>query len=372
MKHRGLHSLAWTVLFTSAILLSVVPGRHSAAVAGASAVYLPMVVSSQSQGETPQPTATNTQTPTSQPTATATEQSTIIPTPTPSATPTQEVTNTATATPTPTATLTMQPTATATSTSTPKVTATVTATRTPTATATRTPTATATRTPTATATRTPTATATRTPTATATLQPSGVHVLANYSHYLDSIDYLHVVGEVQNNTNDNLRFVRISAAFYNSNGQLLDTDFTYTFLDTLPAGEKTCFNLQLPKPANWSYYEFANVEYWDDADPPPNLSISNHSGSYDSTFGWYEVVGKVTNNEGQRVEYVSPVGTVYNQAGTVLGCTLTYVDSTHLDPGQKSPFDMLFVGRDFKAVKSYRLQVDANSTNYQRWLEERK
>lgn len=195
-------------------------------------------------------------------------------------------------------------------------------------------------------------------------------MLSNHSYFVDSIDYLHVVGEVQNNSNKNIRFIKVSAAFYTANGQLVDTEFTFTLLNNLPAGDKTCFNLLLPEPTNWANYEFAPVEYWDDAAPPLDLAITNDDGDYNNTFGWYEVTGQVTNNQSQRVEYVSPVGTVYNQAGTVLGCAFTYVDSTHLDPDQKSSFDMLFVGRDFKGVRSYRLQVDANPTNHRRWLEE--
>lgn len=185
-------------------------------------------------------------------------------------------------------------------------------------------------------------------------------MLTNDSHYVDSVAYLHVVGEVQNNTNRNLRFVKVSAAFYDSNGGLVDTEFTYTSLEILPKHDKTCFHLLLPEPANWSYYEFANVEYRDDAESPPDLAISNHSGSYNSTFGWYKIIGKVTNNEADRLEYVSPVGTVYNNTGTVLGCAFTYVTGTHLDPGQTSTFEMNFVGRDFKGVKIYRLQADGN------------
>ena len=335
-----LRTLAWPVLLATTIIINVWPSRPSVAVDSYSYVHLPIVIGSRNHGESPTSTATSTQAVTSEPNATATDQSTVTPTSTLTTTPTHGATTTATAT----------------TTSIP--------THTPTITATRTPTSTPTRTPTSAPTRTPTSTAT------ATNQPSGVFVLSNHSYYVDSIDYLHVVGEVQNNSNKNIRFVQVTAAFYNANGQLVDTEFTFTLLNTLPPGDKTCFNLSLPEPTNWANYEFAPVEYWDDAAPPLDLTITNDNGDYDNTFGWYEITGQVTNNESQRVEYVSPVGTVYNQAGTVLGFALTYVDSTHLNPDQKSSFDMLFVGRDFKGVRSYRLQVDANPTNYRRWLQE--
>lgn len=207
---------------------------------------------------------------------------------------------------------------------------------------------------------TPTPTPTNTPTPTATSIPQEVRILSNHFHYVDSIDYLHIVGEVLNNSSDLLRFVKITVNIFNSSGQLLDTDFTYIHLDNLPAWDKTCFNLALPEPAGWSYYEFEAPTYLTDGSPLPNLTILNASGSYNLTFGWYEIIGQVRNDHDSRVEYVSPVGTVYNSSGTVVGCDFTYVSSTHLDPGQTSSFKMTLSGRDYSDVTSYRLQVDGN------------
>ncbi len=79
-----------------------------------------------------------------------------------------------------------------------------------------------------------------------------VILLDNHSSFVDSIDYLNIVGEVQNSTRNYLTFVRIAASFFNSSGQLLDTDFTYIYLDNLPPGEKTCFNIFLEHIAGWS------------------------------------------------------------------------------------------------------------------------
>jgi hypothetical protein len=188
----------------------------------------------------------------------------------------------------------------------------------------------------------------------------GVYVLNNYSAYVDTIGYLHIVGEVQNATASHLRFVKITANIFNSSGKLLDTDFTYTHLDNLPAGHKTCFHFSLEEPAGRSYYEFEAPTYWTDGVPLPNFAVFNDSGSYNSTFGWYEIIGQVRNDHGTRVEYVSPVGTVYNAPGVVVGCDFVYVNSTHLDPGQTSSFEMTFSGRNYTDVASYRLQVDGD------------
>jgi hypothetical protein len=190
--------------------------------------------------------------------------------------------------------------------------------------------------------------------------PPSVQILQNHSYYVDSIDYLHVVGEVLNNTGNNLRFVEIWVNVFNGSGQLLDTDFSYILLDNLPAWDKTCFEVSLSEPSGWAYYQFEAPIYWTDGDPLPNLTILNDSGSYDPTFGWYQIIGQVRNDHGSRVDFVSPVGTVYNASGKVVGCDYTYVNSTNLDPGQTSSFRMTFFSRNYADVTSYRLQVDGN------------
>lgn len=198
-------------------------------------------------------------------------------------------------------------------------------------------------------------------TPTQTPLPSGVYVLPNHSFYQTSWGSLHIVGEVMNNTSSHLTFVKISANLFSSGGQLLDTDYTYTYLDDLPAGHKTCFDvLFLDPPSGWSYYEFETPAYWTSGEPLPNLTVLNDSGSYDPTDGDYKIVGQVRNDHGSRVEYVSPVGTLYNSSGIVVGCDYTYVNSTHLDPGQVSAFRIDYYGRDYGDVVLYRLQVDGN------------
>lgn len=197
------------------------------------------------------------------------------------------------------------------------------------------------------------------PTPTPTPEP-GVHILPNHSYYVDSINYLHVVGEVQNNTSDNLRFVRIFINIYNSNGQFIETDYTYIDLNNLPAWDRTCFDISLEEPSDWSYYQFEPPSYWTDGHPLPNLTVINDSGKYNPTYGWYEIIGQVRNDHGSRVNYVSPVSTIYNASGAVIGCNFTYVNSTNLDPGQISSFEMTFSGRDFSDVANYRLQVDGD------------
>lgn len=60
-----------------------------------------------------------------------------------------------------------------------------------------------------------------------------------YSEY----DYYHLVGEVKNTGLLDCESVQIVAAFYDADGNLVGADYTYTTLDTVPAGGSSPFDL---------------------------------------------------------------------------------------------------------------------------------
>lgn len=189
----------------------------------------------------------------------------------------------------------------------------------------------------------------------------GVRVLPNHFSYVSIIGSLWIVGEVQNDTAQHLELAKVTANVFSSSGQLLTTAFSYIDLDTLPPGEKTCFDILVgAEPAGWAYYEFKPPTFQTTGGPWPNLAILNDSGSYNPTYGGYEIAGQVRNDHGTRLEYVKVVGTVYTASGTVVGCRNRYVDGNHLDPSQIGSFDLTFSGRDYADAQSYRLQADGN------------
>lgn len=59
------------------------------------------------------------------------------------------------------------------------------------------------------------------------------------------MDYLHVVGEVQNNSPTTATFVQVTGTFYDNNNQVVGTEFTYTNPYDIGAGQKAPFDLIL-------------------------------------------------------------------------------------------------------------------------------
>src|SRR5688572_22733179 len=76
----------------------------------------------------------------------------------------------------------------------------------------------------------------------AAAQSGGVDILST-STYRSSIGSLHLVGEVANNTQSTVEFVKVIVSYYAADGALVATDYTYTEMDELGPGETSPFDI---------------------------------------------------------------------------------------------------------------------------------
>jgi len=69
--------------------------------------------------------------------------------------------------------------------------------------------------------------------------------ILSHNSFTDSIGYLHVVGEVKNNSPSTANFVKVIGTFYDSNDQVVATDFTYTNPSDISSGGTAPFEITL-------------------------------------------------------------------------------------------------------------------------------
>ncbi len=186
---------------------------------------------------------------------------------------------------------------------------------------------------------------------------SEISVLKNETAYYTSYGTLYIIGEIRNNSSKHLRFVKIGGSIYNSSGQLLDANDTYSDLYTLAPGEKTCYKLRFTNTEGATHYWIEPPTYFMTGAPLPKIKPYNHSGIYDSNYETYKIVGLVRNDSGKSVSNVRPVGTLYNSSGKVIDCYSSSANSSDLSAGQSSAFDIYFYNFEYQDVTSYRLQI---------------
>lgn len=186
-----------------------------------------------------------------------------------------------------------------------------------------------------------------------------VSILPNSYAYSCPWGTLHIVGEVYNNSTHNLTSIIIDASLLNNQGNFLANNSARIYLNNLPAGQKTCFDITFfSPPQGWSSYQLGKPNFSTRGASPLALTVLSLSAAYDSIYGDYTIRGQVRNDQGRRVQNVMVVGTLYHHNGTVIGCSLTPVDGHHLNANATASFRLDFYGRNYSDVASFQVQVD--------------
>ena len=192
-----------------------------------------------------------------------------------------------------------------------------------------------------------------------TYTPERVYILEDHTHYKSSSSgYLHIVGEIQNDRHYIISNVVIKATLYNKEKKSLASESTSLYLSSLMPGDKTCFDITFTEiPSGWSTYGFDDPTYTIGGQRLPDISITRSMPNLDDDD--LEISGSAHNDESVRVEYVRPVGTVYNASDQVIGCQDTYLDGyyTYLNRGSTGSFTLMYYGRDYTKWEYYRIQV---------------
>jgi hypothetical protein len=174
---------------------------------------------------------------------------------------------------------------------------------------------------------------------------------------VDSIDALHLVGEVRNQSDQNLIFVEIMATFYDASSQVLATEISYTDLDILEPGGLSPFELILFDAPDGIASHKLDVDWDTTTSTPLRVEVLSHSAATDSV-GAYHVVGEVRNPYDFGLQFIEIVGTFYNAAGSVIRVKFMYAERDTLPPGQTSPFELIIFDPP-EDLTRYSLQTQA-------------
>jgi hypothetical protein len=174
--------------------------------------------------------------------------------------------------------------------------------------------------------------------------------------YMDG-DWATVIGVVKNTTSQPLEYIQIISSFYDSDGNYLANDYSYTMLDVLLPGESSPFSLATDDITEFEKYDYTAQANIADETPVRNIEVVNQRGYFDGD--WYTVSGQVKNNNTFPVEYVEIIITGYDTNKKVILVDYTYAELDALQSGQISPFEAStdeYLGE----IDSYTVQTQAS------------
>jgi len=167
-----------------------------------------------------------------------------------------------------------------------------------------------------------------------TPRPPDLEILSHTS-YTDA-GWYHVVGEVRNNTSLPMEYVKIVVTLYDDAGTVVGTDFTYTELDVIPAGDKSPFQTGTDQWQGATNYKL-QAQGREGSLPRQDLAIQGDQSYTDGI--WLHIRGEVVNTGSTPAEYVKIVATLYDAAGNVVGTDFTYTSLDMIPAGGSSPFE---------------------------------
>ncbi len=180
-------------------------------------------------------------------------------------------------------------------------------------------------------------------------QTQSVKVL-NYTYYIDSIGYLVIVGEVQNQGPNTIFAVTLTGSVTSSDGSQADS-YAQVWGQNLRPQQKAPFYMEFTSQSSsggtWNN-DISDVTinvYRADATSDyqyPNLEVTNQQ-SYIGTnkvgdladYGVYWVTGSIQNTGSQTAQNVTVIGTFYNSQNQVVG--VGYSDKTTMNPYSIEP-----------------------------------
>jgi len=250
-------------------------------------------------------------------------------------------------------------------TATPAPTATPTPTRLPTLTPTASPTPTATV-PSATAapsaatpsvTPNPLGYATTYPTLTPT--PGGadevIMGLLSHRHFVDLVGDMHIVGEVRNETEENLDHITVRVMFYNRWGTVIQIVSSPALMDVVGPQRLTPFDLSFSEPPGWDHYTIRVTAQPTLRKLPIGLIVVEYR-LWGLETGILHVTGRVRNDGLRAVDRAQVVATLYDPWGTVVNAGFVYTG--RIRPGGEAEFDCQFVYYDLAESAAIQVELD--------------
>jgi len=178
--------------------------------------------------------------------------------------------------------------------------------------------------------------------------------------YVDDLGDLHIVGEIVNNKDQPINFVKVIASIYDVDKNFIDSSFSYTTSEIISPYTKSPFDVIFSGGSQGIDSYNLQMEYLLSQQLPMKL-YAKQPRITDDELGYVHVKGEIQNTGEQTAHFVKVVGSVYDSNQKLIGISFTYTTKNDIYPNQSSPYDLVFTDL-FGDPVSY--QIFAESVEY--------
>jgi hypothetical protein len=181
------------------------------------------------------------------------------------------------------------------------------------------------------------------------------------SDYIDSVGFYHIVGEVKNDSEHNVRLAVVRAMLYDQQGSVAGRPFGYALNDVIRPGEKSPFHVIFSDSEQSGKVESYQLSV--DATPllsdiEPRLELKVGQGYLDS-IGVYHLVGNVTNKGDATARSVEVDASFYDSNGRIIDTATGYTGPSDVTSGTSETFEVVSVSPNASAIVSSSASVES-------------
>ncbi len=178
--------------------------------------------------------------------------------------------------------------------------------------------------------------------------------LMGTNDFLDELGDLHVVGEVHNDSTDNVDEIRVRMIFYDEDGNILEESTGSPLLDLLVPGQRTPFAVTWRDPGAWERFSLRATGRLTTERPAEGIEVVHSYARLDDA-GLYHVVGTLRNDGTATGYYVKAVVSLYDSLGKIFNAGFSYAEPARIAPGMTASFDCAFEHYPYRA--EYLVQI---------------
>lgn len=186
-----------------------------------------------------------------------------------------------------------------------------------------------------------------------------LYSINNISLQKDNFGYLHLFGEIINNSEKSLTNITLSFNFLDHNNNTLGSYFRAPEIDTLNPHQFSPFEIiyldhnSVDKVKNYSY----DVQYNISKEKPTLLKIDHVNNRLDLT-GFYYINGKITNTGPDRANNITIIATMFDHNDNIIGITKAISEPFSIGHKEIAAFGLAFIDKTISLkIKDYTLQA---------------
>jgi hypothetical protein len=184
----------------------------------------------------------------------------------------------------------------------------------------------------------------------------------NTNMFIDTIGHIHIIGELENISDEPKRNIGIYANFIDANGTLVTNASAGTAVRSLNQGYISPFELLLLDNTLAKKVASYLLQFKGDNGLMKNYSLElTSSEDYLDIYGFYHINGRVLNQGNKTATNTLVISSFYDHNGTIMHVAKALTEPINITEGNEASFSIVMDNRDSShKIRNFTLTIDSD------------